>query len=1097
LGNLEWAVDTKSDEAKSSVAVADMDYDLNYEIAGGTTSGWCIEVFDKTGSWTPGVSDAAWTFPYEPQRNGSFMWHSSPAIGELMTGPNHEGLEVIAGNNPLMSIWAFDGNNSDGIDDGQTTDLTSWGFPGPTGTEGVDWDVLWVFQTNGSIIASPAVGDVDGDGLNEVVCGSKDSLLYCLNGQTGALKWSYHTGAMITSSAGLADFDNNGKLEVVVGSQDSSVYFIKGDLNNDGIINPSEVTSFHTGGAVMSSPAIADVDGNGTLDVIIGSDDFKIYCLGYSPATNSVSSNWSYLTGNVVQSSPAIANSGRPMLTIYAGSADSVLYVLNGDGSLITSYPANGQIVTSPSVADIDGDHKLEIAFTTWGDPDKFMVLRDSASNVTAFASPWPMFRHDARHTGLYNWTPPTFADDVGVSEILDPLGSMMQGTVITPKAKVHNYGDDLASNFPVTFEIRNDSNNLIYTSTQTVGALAPDSSVVVSFPTLIATAGHFHTKAYTTLTGDGDEDDNVRFGVYQVIQSQWVQDFESDGGGCNPDGWPNGWEWGVPGSGPATAHSGTRVWATNLNGNYADSVLWQLTSTNFIAQQNHPVLSFWHWFNIEDNRDGGNLKISFDGLNWTRISPVGGYPGIATWNNAGIPDEPCFNGVSNGWELTSFILPVMNTQTFQLSWQLGTDNINNRPGWYLDDLMGYGFVPAVSVVASTTPVLCHGDLSTVTVEATSGTPPFTGTGIFDLPAGQYTFSVTDSNGIFGFTTISIPEPPLLDAHISVTPVPCIGGNSTLSANPTGGTPPYSYLWSNGSSDQAISNVSPGTYSVSVTDVNGCFANAGLLLTQQPPTSIAIAASSNPVASGTPVTFSSSVLNAGSSQFFQWKVNGANAGGNNPSFTYVPSNNDAVVCVMTTGDGCVATSNTVTMIVGGIPANINLQNITVLDGRDKCYDALQNIYVAGGGTTFTVQPGAVATMIAGLKIVYQPGTSVVSGGKMRGYITTNGEYCDAKSVLISGSTEGMPGSPFSGDFSFFRIFPNPTSGNFTLEPKGDKSIGNINVYIFNLFGEKIISTEISGVDKHEFQFSEIPAGIYFVNVIAKDYQETIKLVKVK
>jgi hypothetical protein len=110
LGNVEWAMDTKSDEARTSVSIADIDNDLNSEIASGTTSGWCVEVMNRFGSWTPGVSDAAWTFPYEPQRNGSFMWHSSPAIGELITGQNHEGLEVVAGNNPLMSIWAFDGD---------------------------------------------------------------------------------------------------------------------------------------------------------------------------------------------------------------------------------------------------------------------------------------------------------------------------------------------------------------------------------------------------------------------------------------------------------------------------------------------------------------------------------------------------------------------------------------------------------------------------------------------------------------------------------------------------------------------------------------------------------------------------------------------------------------------------------------------------------------------------------------------------------------------------------------------------------------------------------------------------------------------------
>lgn len=701
LGNLEWAVDTKSDEARTSITFADIDNDINPEIATGTTSGWCVEVMNKYGSWTPGVSDAAWTFPYEPQRNGSFMWHSSPAIGELHTGPNHEGLEVIAGNNPLMNIWAFDGDNSDGIDNGITVDITSWGYPGPTGTEGVDWDVLWIFQTNGCIIASPAVGDVDGDGFNEVVCGSKDSILYCINGQTGALKWSFHTNGMITGSAGLADFENTGILEVVVGSQDGLVYFIKGDLNNDGIIDPSEYTSFNTGGAVYSSPAIADVDNNGQLEVLIGSDDMNVYCLEYSPSDNITTSKWTYLTGGMVESSPAIAISGRASLSVYVGSADGLLYILDGFGSLVSSYVTTGQIITSPAVADMDGDTKLEIAFTTWSAPDEIIVLRDDGSNVTEFSAPWPMFRHDARHTGLYNWTPAILADDVGVLEIPEPKGTLLPGVELSPRAEVHNFGSNSVSGFTVTFEIRNDSNTLVYTSTLPVSNLAAYGSQLVSFPTFTSEAGQFHTRAYTTLAGDLDNDNNSESGFYLVFLSQWVQDFEADGGGFDVSQLPNGWEVGPPTSGPMAAHSGTEVWATNLHGDYSNSASWKLGSLLYEAQQNSPVLAFWHWYDIQNRTDGGNLKISPDGVNWTLISPVDGYPGIANWNNSGIPDEPCYNEESGGWILTSYILPVVAGQQFTLRWHLGSDNLTTRPGWYIDDVMGSGFQPFGTVSAT------------------------------------------------------------------------------------------------------------------------------------------------------------------------------------------------------------------------------------------------------------------------------------------------------------------------------------------------------------------------------------------------------------
>jgi hypothetical protein len=1095
LGNLEWAVDTKSDEARTSVAVSDINYDLNPEIASGTTSGWCVEVMNKFGSWTPGISDAAWTFPYEPQRNGSFMWHSSPAIGELIKGPNHEGSEIVAGNNPMMNIWAFDGDNSDGIDDGITVDLSSWYYPGPTGTEGIDWDVLWVFQTNGSIIASPAIGDIDGDGSNEVICGSKDSLLYCLNGVTGALKWSFKTGGMITSSAALADFDNNGKLEIVFGSQDSLVYFIKGDLNNDHMINPTEVTSLKTGGPVLSSPAIADLKNDGNLKVIIGSDDWKIYCIEYSPATNSVAEDWVYTTGNVVQSSPAIVSSGRTNKTIYAGSADSVLYVLDGNGTLITTYPANGQIVTSPAVADIDGDGKLEIAFSTWGNPDMLMLLRDAGSNVTPFSAPWPMFRHDAMHTGLSSYTPSTFAEDLGVTRILEPEGSVQQGAIIHPGVIIHNFGDNTASNFNVTFEIRNESNVVIYSSVQNVASLAVNNSLEVSFSTIAATPGNFHTKAYVNLPGDLDDDDNKKEGSYLVVQFQWVKDFESDSDGFDPSLLPNGWEWGIPASGPMSAHSGSKVWATKLAGNYADSASWILNSPVYIAHQNNPILSFWHWYNIEDNRDGGNLKISLDGINWTLIFPVGGYPGIATWDNFGIHDEPCYNGLSGGWKMTSFILPVVSGQNFDLRWHLGADNVTNRPGWYLDDVMGYGFEPTVIASSSATTILCHGGTSTVTVVASGGTPPYTGTGSFVVTAGTYTYPVTDAAGITGTTTITVPEPDPLVAMALATPTPCVGGTSTIFATASGGTQPYTYLWSNGSTDQSNSALAPGSYTVTITDINGCAANTSIVTIVQPQTSITISPSANPISSGVTVIFNTTILNGGVTQTYQWKVNGLNVGTNSPVYSYTPANNDAVKCVLTTGDGCIATSNTVTMIVSGIPATLTLQNITVFDGRTKCYTALQTIFVAGNGTTFIVQDGGEVSMMAGEKIVYQPGTHVFLGGKMLGEIIPGGQVCGAKSPSVTTITE-EEGKKFEGiENSFFRIYPNPTTGSFLLQQNGERQNSKILVEIISILGEKVLSKELFGEPNHEFQVAGLPAGLYFVKISTPEQRETIKLVK--
>jgi hypothetical protein len=95
------------------------------------------------------------------------------------------------------------------------------------------------------------------------------------------------------------------------------------------------------------------------------------------------------------------------------------------------------------------------------------------------------------------------------------------------------------------------------------------------------------------------------------------------------------------------------------------------------------------------------------------------------------------------------------------------------------------------------------------------------------------------------------------------------------------------------------------------------------------PVSVSVAPSSNPVCSGTSVTYTATPTHGGSTPAYQWKVNGVNAGTNSASYSYSPSNNDAVTCVLTSNATCAtgspATSNTVTMTVDPLlPVSVSI-----------------------------------------------------------------------------------------------------------------------------------------------------------------------------
>jgi len=262
--------------------------------------------------------------------------------------------------------------------------------------------------------------------------------------------------------------------------------------------------------------------------------------------------------------------------------------------------------------------------------------------------------------------------------------------------------------------------------------------------------------------------------------------------------------------------------------------------------------------------------------------------------------------------------------------------------------------------------------------------------------------------------------------------------------------------------------------------------------------SVSINPSANPVAADLPVTFSAVPSHGGTTPVYQWKVNGFNTGTNSPTFTYVPVNGDEVTCVLTSSETCTtgnpATSNIVVMTVTGVPVG----NITVtgqVSGYDtKCYNSMGTITVAGGGTTFVVNSGSSATFIAGVKILFEPGTMVLSGGYMRGYISTT-DHCGVKAPAVPSTIASGDETPAVSLQAGFRIYPNPTTGNFVVEQTSGDARENVKVEVYGMRGDRVLSGQISNETKHEFSVSGFPAGLYFVKIVSGTDAETIKLIK--
>jgi hypothetical protein len=103
-----------------------------------------------------------------------------------------------------------------------------------------------------------------------------------------------------------------------------------------------------------------------------------------------------------------------------------------------------------------------------------------------------------------------------------------------------------------------------------------------------------------------------------------------------------------------------------------------------------NPMMQINHWYNIELNWDGGNVKISDDnGSTWTILTPTVAYPVAAVSTaNVGIPGESAYSGTntSNFWHNVQFDLSSYDSSTVMFRFDFGTDGSVTYEGWYIDD---------------------------------------------------------------------------------------------------------------------------------------------------------------------------------------------------------------------------------------------------------------------------------------------------------------------------------------------------------------------------------------------------------------------------
>lgn len=412
----------------SSPASGDINGDGSEEVVLGSDDG-LIYVFDHQGRSLPGWPKDLGNNPYGRR---IIIENSSPALADL----DGDGcLEIIMGNGPwygdvgdgLVHAWRYDGSELPGwpqpvagnaFAPASADDIDGDGWPEVVAVSSSGWLYLWDHQGNllpgwpiqigaTRAMSSAALGDLNGDGTKEIVAAANDNgnlKLWVINkeGQSWA-GWPkvLQNGAVhVLSSPVLADMDGDGDLEMVLASEKNTsgisyVYCLK----NDGsyLEGWPYALSFSP---IYSSPALGDLDGDDHPEVVLLSGDGVLYSLSHR---NGPFINWSAPAPPNGRGTPVIADvNADGLLEVMVATEDGYLRAVDGqEGHSIAGFPIWIEPSWSaPLVSDIDGDGKLNLIAFGWGRHN--LCVWELISKDLPGVVAWGRLGCDQGHTGCF-----------------------------------------------------------------------------------------------------------------------------------------------------------------------------------------------------------------------------------------------------------------------------------------------------------------------------------------------------------------------------------------------------------------------------------------------------------------------------------------------------------------------------------------------------------------------------------------------------------------------------------------------------------------------------------------------------------------------
>lgn len=525
-----------------------------------------------------------------------------------------------------------------------------------------------------------------------------------------------------------------------------------------------------------------------------------------------------------------------------------------------------------PNQTTCDGNHDMVENYMDYTDDDCMNIFTaDQAIRVQTVMTNCSR-RNTLNAASTTKCNVVTVADDAGINGITDPSGNICaSSTTITPTVTLENNGTNTLTSVTINYNLDGGTNQTYSWS----GSLASGSTVNVTLPSITTTTGT-HTFNASTSNPNGNADGNTGNDA-DVSSFDLVVGGQTINLAINTDcyGEETVWELYDASSnliasggnstvttpvtatqGTSTTDAGTYSGATTIVESFClvdgcyDLIMWDAYGDGMHGSQ-YLECNTNGYYEVTDGVGAvlASMQATDGDFGFSETSNFCLTSCVSAFDAPQTITESCY-GDNNNQVMINFTNGNSSGATYNIGSGATTSNVfsNLAQGSYNVTVLDGDGCTSVVPVTVTGPtqltassvgsdISCNGQTDgQITVTVNGGTPNYTCTvggntssnGTFTgLSANTYTVTVADNNGCTVSTSsVTISEPSVLSSSAGTISPELAGNDGSVNLTVNGGTMPYSYAWTgpNGytSNVQDPANMAGGTYSVTVTDANGC-----------------------------------------------------------------------------------------------------------------------------------------------------------------------------------------------------------------------------------------------------------------------------------